>query len=231
MGQYQQWLHYREVEQHLQAQLEMLERELVQLQEHAHLLEQSIQPLYDSGSIAISSAENQELLQTDNQIIHALAASLNGRLSPMESTREDTFTPIPTPLPETTPDHPAETISPALFAWSNLPNFRPQQVPVETSKAGNASSYSNTPQPQLSMPTVPHSDMALLPEDMVTFFNQHGQTEPQLELPPWLLNAINRSDGPIDQETIRTNRLVQRWIERWNRYTASQQNQERTPNE
>ena len=225
MGQYQQWLHYREVDQHLQAQLEMLERELVQLQEHAHLLEQSIQPLYDSGSVETSSADKQELLQTHNQIIHALAASLNGQHSPLESTRKDTLTPIPTPLPETTPDNPAETISPALFAWSNLPNFRPQQVPVEISKAGNASPYSNTP--HLSLPAVPPS--ALLPEDMATFFDKHDQTEPQLELPPWLLNAINRSDGPIDQETIRTNRLVQRWIERWNRYPNSQQNQGRTP--
>jgi len=104
MGQYQQWLHYREVDQHLQAQLELLERELAQLHEHAHLLEQSIQPLYDSVSAETSSADDQELLQTDNQIIHALADSLNGRFSPMVSTSEDTFTPIPTSLPETPPN-------------------------------------------------------------------------------------------------------------------------------
>lgn len=216
MGQYQQWLHYREVDQHLQAQLEVLVRELVQLQEHAHLLEQSIQPLYESRSVETSSTDIQECLQADNPILHALATSLNERHSPMESTKEDT--PIPTPLPQTTPNRPAETISPALFGWSNLPNFRPQQVPVETAKAGNASPFSNTSQPQLPLPTVPHSDMGLLPEDMATFFDQHDQTEPRLELPPWLRNAINRPDGPIDQETIRTNRLVQRWIERWNRY-------------
>ena len=222
MGQYQQWLHYREVDQHLQAQLEMLERELAQLHEHAHLLEQSIQPLYDSGSAETSSADDQELLQTDNQIIHALADSLNGRFSPLVSTREDTFTPIPTSLPETLPNQPSETISPALFGWSNLPNFGPQQVPLETFKAGNASQYSNTQQPLPSLPPVPHSDMPLLPEDMGTFFDQHDQTEPQLELPRWLRNAINHPEGPIDRESIRTNRLVQRWVERWNRHQASQ---------
>ena len=222
MGQYQQWLHYREVDQHLQAQLEMLERELTQLHEHAHLLEQSIQPLYDSVSAETSSADDQEHLQTDNQIIHALADSLNGRFSPMVSTREDTFTPIPTSLPETPPNQPSQTISPALFGWSNLPNFGLQEVPVETFKTGNASLHSNTEQSLSSLPPIPHSDTALLPEDILAFFDQHDQTEPQVEIPRWLHNVTNHPGGPIDQETVRTNRLVQRWVERWNRHQASQ---------
>ncbi len=164
MGQYQLWLHYREVDQDLQAQLETLERELAQLLEHAHLLEQSIQPPYDTLSSETSSAGDHELLQTDNQIIHALAGSVHGW-----------FSPITTPL----------------------------------------------------LPTPP-SDMALLPEDMLTFFDQYDQTEPQLEIPRWLRNVINHPDGLIDLETIRTNRLVQRWVERWNRHSASQQSHGRT---
>lgn len=204
MGQYQQWLHYRAIDQHLQAQLEMLERELAQLHEHAHLLEQSIQPLHDSISDEPSPVDGQETLQADNQILHALAENLNGQLSSMINMRDDTFTPMPTPLPETPPNEPAETISPALFGWANLPNFGPQVLPPS------------------SLPPVPHSDMPLLPEDMGTFFDQHDQTDPQLELPRWLRNAISRPDGPIDWETIRTNRLVQRWVERWNRHTSSQ---------
>jgi hypothetical protein len=175
----------------------MLERELAQLHEHAHLLKESIQPLYDSVSVDTSSADEQELLQADNQIIHALAESLNGQLSPML-----------TPLPETPLNQPTEPISPALFGWSNLPNFGPQQVP--------------------SLPSVPNSEIPLLPENMGAFFDEHTPTEPQLELPRWLRNAINHPDGPIDWETIRTNRLVQRWVERWNRDTTSQG---RTPHE
>ena len=35
MGHYQQWLHYREVEQQLQTQLETLKQELLQLQARA----------------------------------------------------------------------------------------------------------------------------------------------------------------------------------------------------
>lgn len=204
MGQYQQWLHYREIDQDLQAQLEMLERDLAQLFEHTYLLEQSIQPLHDNVSAETSSVADQEILQGDNQIIHALADSLNGQLSSMVNMRDATFTPMPTPLPETLPNEPAETTSPALFGWANLPNFEPQVLPLS------------------SLPPVPHSDMPLLPEDMGTFFDQHDQTDPQLELPRWLRNAINHPDGPIDWETIRTNRLVQRWIQRWNRHTASQ---------
>jgi hypothetical protein len=55
---------------------------------------------------------------------------------------------------------------------------------------------------------------------MMTFFDEHAQTDPQLELPWWLRNITVSSKNeqgsqPIDQNSIRTNRLVQRWIERW----------------
>ena len=231
MGQYQQWLHYREVDQHLRAQLETLERELVQLQEHARLLEQSIQPLYTTVSPETSSPGDQDLLQTDNQIIHVLADGLNGQLSPMVSITGDTCTSIPTSLPGTVPDQPVETISLALFGWSNLPNFGPQEVAVETFTTGNASLFSNTEQSLPSLPPIPHSDAALLPEDILAFFDQHDHTEPQLEIPRWLHNVTNHSGGPIDQETVRTNRLVQRWAKRWNRHPSSQQNQGGTTHE
>ena len=42
MAQYQEWLHYHEVDRHLQAQLAELVNELAQLQEHAHVYEQDI---------------------------------------------------------------------------------------------------------------------------------------------------------------------------------------------
>ena len=62
--------------------------------------------------------------------------------------------------------------------------------------------------------------MHLLPEDMFAFFEEHSQTDPQIELPWWLrkITIISKEDDsskPIDQESIRTNRLVQRWVERW----------------
>lgn len=55
--------------------------------------------------------------------------------------------------------------------------------------------------------------------------DENSQTQPQLELPWWLRNMIlssssqetdtTSSTSPIDKESIRTNRLVERWRERW----------------
>jgi hypothetical protein len=61
---------------------------------------------------------------------------------------------------------------------------------------------------------------------MMAFFEEHAQTDPQLELPWWLRNiAISskdkQSNRPIDHHSIRTNRLVQRWIERWGRQSST----------
>jgi hypothetical protein len=45
------------------------------------------------------------------------------------------------------------------------------------------------------------------------------QTDPQLKVPRWLRNMRNTADqsesNPIDQQSQRTNRLVERWFERW----------------
>nr|BBH92715.1 hypothetical protein KTA_09140 [Thermogemmatispora argillosa] len=48
----------------------------------------------------------------------------------------------------------------------------------------------------------------------------------ELELPEWLhrltiSSGKDRRPGPIDEERIRTNRLVQRWLERWGRLPPS----------
>lgn len=71
-----------------------------------------------------------------------------------------------------------------------------------------------------------HPEIELLPEDIFDFYEEHSQTDPQLELPWWLRNiTITNGDDetgkPIDQESIRTNRLVQRWVERWGRQSQS----------
>jgi len=54
----------------------------------------------------------------------------------------------------------------------------------------------------------------------MAFFEEHEQTDPQLELPWWLRKITisskdEQSSKPIDHNTVRTNRLVQRWVERW----------------
>jgi hypothetical protein len=215
MGQYQQWLHYREVDKQLQIQLETLERELAQLQGSA----QSDQLSQDAISSEIWPAEKpafESTLLTKNKIIRALTDSFNGQ-SPAP-TIEHTGIPANKPAANV----PGETISSALFAWSNLPDFDAPEMPTQVT---NAQQFN--PDFEQALPRIPHQEMALLPDDMGSFINEHTLTDPQIELPWWLRNiAVNSrtdlSNRPIDHESMRTNRLVQRWLERWGHLPSSQ---------
>ena len=156
-----------------------------------------------------------------NKIILALAASLNGQVSsPLD---ENASTTVPTSQQVPASDQSAETISSALFAWSNLPNFEAPNLPIEPSMV-STSTFTNLDQ---LFPHIPHQEFVLLPEDMSSFIDKHSLTDPRLELPWWLHNIAvasraNNSNGPIDQERIRTNRLIQRWLERWGYQPSSQ---------
>ncbi len=188
MGQYRQWLHYQEIDRHLRSQLETLEARLVQLQDRLQLLEQ----------------EQQEQLAflADNPIIQALAARLNSHeISPKSTAQNAGFLPSA---------ESGASISPALLAWGGLPNFGPQGI--EESAPGE----------EKPLPPVSHPEIELLPEDMMALFEGYAQTDPQLEVPWWLRDiTTSRSDThenqPTDPQSIRTNRLVERWIERWGR--------------
>jgi len=204
MGQYQQWLYYQEVDRRLRADLEALESELAQIQEQLRTLEQTI-PL------------------TDNTIIHALAASLSGQYRTQRSSESTS-----SEFSDAATDSPLETISPALYGWGRLPNFGPQDMQVTCPPDRVPLSH-----PENSVPLTPHPEMALLPEDMVAFFNAHDQTDPQLELPWWLSKIAASANGAqrtrsIDNESIRTNHLVQRWRERWGRPVSIEQPSEKS---
>jgi len=190
MGQYQQWLHYQEIDRHLRTQLEALEADLARLQECLHLLEQE-QP-------------EQLTCLADNPIMQLLAANLNGHSTPPKSTTRNTGL----------SSKPGESISSALLSWGGLPNFGPQELKETFPNAENA------------LPSASHPQSELLPEDMAAFFEEHAQTDPRVELPWWLRNitistSSTQGNRPIDQESIRTNRLVQRWIERWGRQSST----------
>ena len=141
---------------------------------------------------------------TDNIIIRALAASLNEQHR-TEHPPKSTISTISGAA--------SETISPALYGWGRLPNFGPQDMQEPLSY------------PENSVPLTPHPEIALLPEDMVAFFNAHDQTDPQLENPWWLAASVNGAPGtrPIDKERIRTNHLLQRWREQWGWPASSEQ--------
>jgi len=196
MGQYQQWLRYQEIDRRLRAQLEALEAELAQAQNHLSLLEQEQE---QSASLA------------DNPLIQALAAQLHRYNAPPKSTTGAPTTSSPSDMGQAKP---GASISPALLNWGGLPNFGPHEIEGYTPVAENASSSVN------------HPEIELLPEDMLAFFDEHAHTDPRLELPWWLRKitvSSNNAEGarPIDQETMRTNRLVQRWIERWGRHSSA----------
>jgi len=189
MGQYQQWLHYQQTDKQLRSQLEELEAELAQIQDRLYLLEQ----------------EHQEQLRPldENPIIQAIAITLHNNNTPTQNAAKRINAATASSSFNTQSSQPGESISPALLGWGGLPDFGPQEI-------GEAE------------PPALHPEIELLPEDMNSFFDTHAQTDPQLELPWWLRNiTISTSDmqgnRQIDQQSIRTNRLVQRWIERWGR--------------
>lgn len=230
MGQYQQWLHYQEVDRRLRAELEALETELAHLQDSMH-----DHPLTREASSNGEVSTGQATLQTKNIIIRALASSLNG----YASTSGEALQQAGNLTPHLSPGYsaaangsneqkaadsnfqlistggamppPGETISPILMNWGRLPNFGPQEMeeasPVMERQA---------------VPATPHPEIVLLPEDMLAFFDEHAQTEPQLELPWWLrdktigapAHAAAGTPASIDQERMRTNQLVRRWMER-----------------
>jgi hypothetical protein len=206
MGQYQQWLHYRDIDRLLHAQLEELEEELTQLQVREQLLLQILQPV---------TGDAPSLLQSGNEILRALAIGSNGHTEPRE--RSQGHTQSANGATEMT------AISPAPAAQNGLP---PAEEPYITDP-----NSLQLPQPPLhknmTPPPVPHSPhyepAMLLPEDMDAFIDGHTETEPRMELPAWLRNAaLHNANGPIDQESMRTNRLIQRWIERWGRHQELQ---------
>jgi hypothetical protein len=197
MGQYQQWLHYQKIDRRLRATLDALEQELATLE-----------------SENLSRDDPQPAALLDNPIISALFASLtagtNGYTPAQDNRDAGNGIPDSEPFGQTLHGS-AETISAALRHWGELTDFGSRQPQVTQAM--------HEILPPLSFN---HPEIELLPEDMFAFFEEHTQTDPQLEL-PWWLRKITITSGddetgkPIDQESIRTNRLVQRWVERWGR--------------
>jgi hypothetical protein len=196
MGQYQRWLQYQEIHQRLKSQVETFEMELAQLQDCLDRLEQ----------------EHEVISSTDNPIVKALIAHLTSQpVPPIRNAKHALETNNPSEIGS---DQSGDTISPALRSWGGLPNFEHYEIKAHSFISRESSSFFNQP------------EIALLPEDMIAFLDEHEQTDPQLELPWWLRNiTVSSKDElagrPIDHNTIRTNRLVQRWIERWGRQSTT----------
>ncbi|HZS78774.1 MAG TPA: hypothetical protein VFA41_19345 [Ktedonobacteraceae bacterium] len=211
MGQYRQWLSYQERERRLKAELAALEAELAQLEAalDTHFLEQLNQPA--------NSLTQTLLIQA---LFHFTSLPANTSASPSHSISDQQVCAqeeIATSTPPLTNGYsesprPVETGSSVLFSWGpdlGLPDLEnPEQLPA------NSSPFSS------------EADLEFLPEDMQAFIEGHSETDPQIELPRWL-RRITVTSGesditrPIDQESIRNNRLVQRWARRWGRPSST----------
>ena len=196
MGQYQQWLQYQEINKRLGTQVEALEAELAELQKCLDQLEQ----------------QHEEVAFSDNPIMQVLIAHLPSQpISPKSNARYTLEINNPS---EPDSDESGDSISPALRSWGGLPNFELYEIKEPFLVDNQSPSFFNRP------------EIELLPEDMIAFFDEHEQTDPQLELPWWLRNITvsskdEQAGRPIDHNSIRTNRLVQRWIDRWGRQPST----------
>ena len=141
----------------------------------------------------------------DNAIMQALTLYIQTRSAPpQESFIEPTLA----------NGQQAETISQALFDHSRLEPLHGSNIhePILPKRPTNA----YTP----PLPLISHKATDLTPEATDTSSDEQSQqTQPQVALPWWLRNAAHAEgqDSALDAQSIRTNHLVQRWLERWGR--------------
>ena len=189
MGQYQQWLHYRHIDQQLQAQKEQLALALVHLQEQISDL--------DPHSLA-----------ADNHVIQALILYTKTLSMPLE-TLVDRQSIANEYLQQ--PD----IISQTLFEHNRLSDLEPLHGrDIHETVLPKRPTHTHT-----SLPPIPHKAIDLVPEDASTVPDDHTPTEPQVALPWWLHKAALSAtqSNSLDAQSVRTNHLVQRWLERWGR--------------
>ena len=237
MGQYQQWLHYREVKRQLHTQIESLEAELAELEARARSFE-------ETDASVDGDASNNELFR-----LLSLATRLDTHISFEE--REPAATNGAASSPPTDMDEAYEAREPAaaenfslpFFGWGLPPDFSPQE---ESVAAPIFEGLPPAPQPS----PLPPPGIELLPEDITAFFDEHSQTDPRLELPWWQESppvaspdmygsaAVDElpwwqepppvappdpdmhSSAPVDQQGLRNKQEIERWIERWRRPPA-----------
>lgn len=147
-------------------------------------------------------------LHDDNPIIAALTIGLNREAtvisSPNSSTVEGEF---------------IQHISPSLLDWSELRDFHPRPQQMQNPLHNDNTSPTAPPAPDIEPPL----------EEGMAEFAESSQLESQPEPPWWLDTTVLPSTTieptvPIDPESLRTNRLVQRWLERRRqRYTQQEQ--------
>ena len=200
MGQYRQWLHYRDIDQLLRSQLAISEHELEQLQAQVEVLGKHVFSLENEIFQALVEPEPDDTQShSEEPAIH-----LDEQVVEVGEGREEEI------VIEEVEDDDLATISPALLAWGRLPNFDTQMIQEPGGNSSTRSSDSPPPQP----------GEQLLPTDINSFINDHYLTNPQINIPWWLQDIVSSHEEgqephPIDRQSERADHLVQRWFERW----------------
>src|SRR5579859_3241008 len=191
MGRYRRWLHHQEMDQQLHTKLHHLEKELAHLQ----------------GQIRMDSS-SENTISGENQLVIALMASMHTRTLP-----EVSFEAQSLPLSGNISALALSTLPP----WEQLPERK--RITVHLTQ--QVASANTDMQQEVLVPALPHDELALQAEDMQHDLDAQSPTEPQRELPRWLQTLIesslhnNQGTEPLNSESLRSNRLFQRWSERW----------------
>ncbi len=191
MSQYRQWLHHRQVD----LQLHTLQKHLVTELEHVQQQSLDTPPL--SATNSVIQALTRYTTASTSQEPPATLPHTNGQTPPTQTI------------------HASETISQALFDHSRLPDLETLLIADSVLPVlANQVMHTTTPTPsQAERTLLPESEEAML---------YASQTEPQVVLPWWLHSAaLSDTQGSTssmsDAQNMRTNKLVQRWLERWGR--------------
>lgn len=107
---------------------------------------------------------------------------------------------------------PSERMSQALFDHSRLPD-----LDLLHGQNTHEAVFPKRPtNPFIPLPPILHKAIDLVPEESNTLPDEHEPTEPQIALPQGFQDAAIQGSS-LDAQSMRTNRLVQRWLERWGR--------------
>ncbi len=146
---------------------------------------------------------------TDNHIIQALLLYAKAASVPERTGEEHSL------------KHNPEIISQTLFEHNRLTDFDQlhQRDSNEVVLSKNSTSTYSSPSP------APHEEINSAPESMNHQQDEQTPTEPQVALPWWLQKSLNSDSAgnTLDAQNMRTNQLVQRWLERWGRQAEQEQ--------
>src|SRR5579885_536566 len=202
MGQYQQWLHYQEIDRQLRSELERLESELAHLQESMGVDAQEVEAAAN-GEIPQQSAT----ISAHNTVIRLLALGMQGLPSTFSQQAgsgrngfaHDIRAHTMGPVEEHGHVERAGSEGAASGKGRQAENggilatpvmsqgWLPQSGPVEGTPFMERQTRAATPD----------SEMVLLPQDMQGFFDQHAQTDPQQEVPWWQHKQLRRRILPL----------------------------------